>query len=87
MIADKIIIDRAKLTAIAEALRTKLNSSDRFTADEIAQEIENYTLDADAMADQILLGKTAYVNNLKITGTVETYHGSYTENENINTEG
>ena len=37
------------------------------------------TSDADATANDILMGKTVYVNNQKIEGTVETYDGSYTE--------
>lgn len=35
------------------------------------------TSDATAVADNILLGKTAYANNTKIEGTIETYTGSY----------
>jgi hypothetical protein len=85
MIPDKVIIDKEKITAIAEALRVKLNSSDTFTADEIAQELENYTLDATATSDSIRVGYSAYSKNEKIDGTIESYDGSYIEN--TNTEG
>lgn len=85
MIPNQVIIDREKLTAIAEALRAKLNSSDTFTADEIAQELENYTLDATATSDSIRVGYSAYSQNEKIDGTIESYDGSYIEN--TNTEG
>lgn len=42
------------------------------------REIENLakTDDADALAADIRLGKTAYVDNEKITGTIEDYDGS-----------
>lgn len=42
------------------------------------QEIENlvFTGDADAAAADIRLNKTAYVNDVKLTGTIEDYDGS-----------
>lgn len=86
MAEDKVIINREKLIAIAEKLRVKLNSSESFTADEIAQELENYTLDATATPDKIRLGFIAYSKNEKIEGSIEDYDGSYLENENIEIE-
>ena len=44
-------------------------------------EIENlvFTSDANAAASDIRAGKTAYVNDVKITGTIEDYNGTYEE--------
>ena len=44
-------------------------------------EIENlvFTSDADAAASDIRLGKTAYVNDVKITGTIKDYDDVYVE--------
>ena len=44
-------------------------------------EIENlvFTSDANAAASDIRVGKTAYVNDVKITGTIEDYNGTYEE--------
>jgi hypothetical protein len=43
------------------------------------QEIENlvFTGDADAVAADIRLNKTAYVNDVKLTGTIEDYNDEY----------
>ena len=41
------------------------------------------TTDATATADDILLGKTAYVNNVKIEGTIEEYDGSCSEGASV----
>ena len=47
--------------------------------------IENMvdTRDATATSSQILSGTTAYVNNEKISGTIEIYNGDYSRNEVI----
>ena len=44
-------------------------------------EIENlvFTSDANAAASDIRAGKTAYVNDVKITGTIKDYNGTYEE--------
>ena len=44
-------------------------------------EIENlvFTSDANAAASDIRAGKTAYVNDVKVTGTIKDYDGTYEE--------
>lgn len=44
-------------------------------------EIENlvFTSDANAAASDIRAGKTAYVNDVKVTGIIEDYNGTYEE--------
>lgn len=44
------------------------------------------TSDATALSEDILQDKTAYVNNEKITGTMQEYDGSYTGNGEIGNE-
>lgn len=77
----------ALFKAIADAIRTKLDIADTIVADQFPDKIASITTVDSGLTDatpgtataaMILKGETAWVNGVKITGTIATYDGSAT---------
>jgi hypothetical protein len=68
----KVLISDQYLEDIADSIRDRLSVSTTYTPAQMAAAISSFAEDANASANDILNGKTAYVGNQKITGNIES---------------
>lgn len=91
----KVFIDDTSLTAIADAIRSKNNSTDTYLPSAMPAAIEAIssgldTSDATSSESDIRNGKTAYVNGVKITGSLviqNYYTGTIAPESTIGDDG
>lgn len=77
----KVAVTKAKLEALADAIRQKAGLSGKKTLAELTQAVSDLgtgtdTSDATAGAAQVLAGYTAYGPDGKFAGTIESFNGS-----------
>lgn len=73
-------LEEESLVNIANAIRNKTSKTESLSIDSMPSEILSIetgvdTTDANASATDLLLDKTAYVNGVKITGTITSKEG------------
>lgn len=82
------LIQATSLKAIADAIREKNGENGLYTPTQMDDKIRElqigiHTFDADANETDIISGKTAYVNDEKLTGTLELIEGNELKNRDI----
>lgn len=76
----KVVVTKAKLETLADAVRRKAGVSGKKTIDELTQAVDGInvgtnTADATGGAEQMLAGYTAYGAGGKFTGAIESFSG------------
>ena len=67
----KVLVSDQYLEDIADSIRGKLSSTNKYTPAQMANAIDSFAADANATVNDILSGKTAYTGTGKITGNIE----------------
>lgn len=85
----KVAVTKAKLEALADAIRQKAGLSGKKTLAELTQAVSDLgtgtdTSDATAGAAQVLAGYTAYGPDGKFSGTIESFNGLVLSPSNAN---
>lgn len=80
-----VVFPKSWVEDLTNAIREKEESTEKISGPDIPNRVRLIetgvdTTDATATDKDILLGKTAYVNEVKVEGVIETYDGSF-ENE------
>ena len=74
---DKVVVTKSKLTALADAIRSKLGITGTKKLAELTQAVTDFDVgvdvsDANAVDADLLAGATAYSKNGKLTGTIQS---------------
>ena len=74
---DKVVVTKSKLTALADAIRSKLGITGTKKLAELTQAVTDFNVgvdvsDANAVDADLLAGATAYSKNGKLTGTIQS---------------